>query len=74
MCTHNPSQSVQRLGTRLMRLLLIVSRAALVYTILMLDNNGNPTYGWVNLMPIIFATAKLLVCFTGYPTALIRKI
>jgi hypothetical protein len=57
-----------------MWLLLIVSRAALVYAILMLGHSGNPMYGWVNSMPIIFATAKLLVYLRGYPTALIRKI
>jgi hypothetical protein len=40
---------------------LIVSRAALGYAMLMLGDSGNPANGWVNLMNIIFATAKLLV-------------
>jgi hypothetical protein len=40
---------------------LIVSRAALVYAILMLGDSGNPANWSVNLMNIIFATAKLLV-------------
>lgn len=32
----------------------------------MLGDSGNPIYGWVDLMPIIFATAKLLVSPWAY--------